>query len=111
VQRPEPVVEKFLPIEREAGARLAHGRMARIGRRRNKGRREVARTIGHTRRRIERLARPAAIAEHIQPPFHAVGRFTSMLISGGTIRLTRQCSGAVAEAGTIAAPITDMSKS
>src|ERR1700686_831835 len=33
-----------------------------------------------------------------------------MLISGGTIRLTRQCSGALAEAGITVAPITDRSK-
>src|ERR1039457_1036017 len=33
-----------------------------------------------------------------------------MLISGGTIRLTRQCSGAFADAAITVAPITERSK-
>ena len=43
-------------------------------------------------------------------PFHAVGRFTSILISGCAIRLTRQCSGALADAGITVAPITESSR-
>src|ERR1019366_3539609 len=103
VQRPESEIEQLLTVERETRAGFQRRRMPGIGGRRPEPGFQPF---------------PPAPASPPQPPlpniysrpFHAEGKFTSILSSGCAIRLTRQCSGALADVGITVAPITESSR-
>ena len=58
---------------------------------------------------LELLACMPAVADHVQRPFHGVGRFTSNAISGASNPLTRQCCGVLPSAATVRAAISTTS--
>ena len=66
MQGTESEIEELLTVEREAGAGFESGGVAGVGGSGGESGAERSRVVGDPAGGIERLARPAAVAEHIE---------------------------------------------